>query len=118
VRPPEAELVTLRPVIAPLQPVASALQYVNLMQAASLRASRPTITAAEVLKMQNNDTKILEISGKFVSRPLTPTNSGYSAANLWGQFLKMLGIPTILMMHAAAESECGASREQPYGDQN
>src|SRR5215472_12682174 len=50
------------------QAITAACRFIDLMQAASLRAKHTAITAAEVFEMQDKDAQILRIAGELVLR--------------------------------------------------
>jgi hypothetical protein len=58
----------VRSVITSQQPIAAVCPCINLMQAASLSATRTAITAAEVFEMQDKDPRTLRVAGELVPR--------------------------------------------------
>src|SRR5262245_30157380 len=64
--PQRARALVVRSVVISKQPIAAACQCINLMQAASLRATRTAITTAEVFEMQDKNPQALRIAGELV----------------------------------------------------
>jgi len=61
-----ARALVVRSVVISKQPIAAACRCINLMQAASLRATRTAITTAEVFEMQDKNPQPLRIAGELV----------------------------------------------------
>src|SRR5262245_56169870 len=101
-------LVALWTVITSQQSIVAVCPCINLMQAASLSATRTAFTAAEVFEMQNKDSQILGIASELVLRLSAPAHAHYGITNFCGQPVDVLRIQSrVQKMQAAAASERG-----------
>src|SRR5262249_53354970 len=83
----------VRRVITFQQPIVAVCPCINLMQAASLSATRTAITAPEVFEMQDKDPRTLRIAGESVRRLWVPARMRQNLTNLLCQPPHDLTIP-------------------------